>query len=63
MFYYVIAAYILIQFWNFTNSNGCYFSKTPYIIIEHNHSFPVVKPMPKPITNTKKYYDTCPVML
>ena len=61
MFYYVIAAYILIQFWNFTHCNdGCYFSKTPYIIIEHNHSFPTVKPLSNSITNDN--YDTCSVL-
>lgn len=60
MFYYIIAAYILIQFWNFTHCNGYYFSKMPYIIIEHNHSFPIVKPMSNSIM--VEYYDTCDVV-
>ena len=64
MIYYIIAAYTLATLWFSTHCSDCYFSKTHYIVIEeHNHSLPIIKPMPKPITNTKKYYDTCPVVL
>ena len=64
MIYYIIAAYTLATLWFSTHCRDCYFSKTRYIVIEeHNHSLPIIKPIPTHITSTIQYYDTCPIVL